>query len=66
LSSLFLPPFDFFPPDEENYYSRRNVLIALFCQQEINGLAGLIHGPIEVIPVAFDLDQQFPEVDKSQ
>jgi len=34
----------------------RSVRIALCCQQEINGLAGLIHGTIEVIPLAFDLD----------
>jgi len=33
------------------------VLIALFCQQEINGLACLIHGTIEVIPLALDLSR---------
>jgi hypothetical protein len=35
------------------------VLIALCCQQEINGLAGLIYGAIEVVPLAFDLDNQW-------
>src|SRR6266702_77639 len=32
------------------------LLIALFGQQDIDGLAGLIHGAIEVIPLPFDLD----------
>jgi len=32
------------------------LLIALCRQQEIDGLAGLIHRTIEGIPVAFDLD----------
>jgi len=32
------------------------VFIALCCQQEINALACLIHGTIEIIPLAFDLD----------
>src|SRR6266571_5381050 len=31
-------------------------LIALLCQQEINGLTGLIDRAIEVIPLTFDLD----------
>ena len=34
----------------------RSLLVALFGQQEINRLACLIHGTIEVIPVTFDLD----------
>ena len=33
------------------------LLIALFCQQEINGLACPLHGTIEVIPLAFDLSR---------
>src|SRR5216683_2296716 len=32
--------------------SLRRLLITLCCQQEINGLARLIHGTIEVIPLA--------------
>jgi hypothetical protein len=34
-------------------------LIALGCQQEINGLAALIHRPIPIVPLAFDLDVRF-------
>ena len=34
----------------------RGLRVALCCQQEIDGLAGLIHRTIEGIPVAFDLD----------
>jgi hypothetical protein len=32
------------------------LLVALFCQQEINGLARLIDGTIEIIPVALHID----------
>jgi hypothetical protein len=34
-------------------------LIALGCQQESNGLAALIHRPIQLVPLAFDLDVRF-------
>ena len=33
-----------------------SVLVSMLRQQEIDGLAGLIHSAIEVIPLAFDLD----------
>ena len=32
-----------------------SLLIALFCQQEINGLARFIDGAIEIAPLALDL-----------
>src|SRR5947208_11278692 len=42
--------------------AERGLLVPLRGEQKINGLAGLIHGAIEGVPLALDLDrQQLPQ-----
>jgi len=38
--------------------AERRLLVPLLGKQKVNGLAGLIHGAIEVVSLAFDLDRR--------
>ena len=43
-------------PDRLFQKAQRRRLISVLCEEKVNGLPGLIHGAIEVVPLAFDLD----------